>query len=478
MRHILVADDSGVVRDLVANYLEVFDTELTFASSGTEAWQRFQQLTPDLVISDIAMPGLTGVELAQRIRKQGARRIPIILMSSGDGETGRAAVTRGEADVFLQKPVVGDVLVDSVARLLGVVPTDVGVRSSRPRIRVVIADDTEVGRQLLARLLAVDKRFEVVGTAQDGAQAVQLAVRKRPQLVLMDALMPVMDGIAATRRIMRDAPTRVIIVTGESGLRSAGAALDATKAGALDLLAKPTWHQLNTAETLAALERLRELAEVPVVRRWCRTSTPARPRPRPPAGRVGIVAVCASTGGPAVLAQLLPQIRPALPRLTVLIVQHVLSGFSEALALWLTETSGVPVELAVDGAAPERGKVILAPDGHHLAVESRDTLRVTDDPPIGAHRPSGTLLFESVARIFANEVLAIMLTGMGRDGVRGLHTVRARRGTVLVQEPDTCAVPGMPSAAIQENLADLVLTPDQLAEEIVARALPQQGDTA
>jgi two-component system chemotaxis response regulator CheB len=143
------------------------------------------------------------------------------------------------------------------------------------------------------------------------------------------------------------------------------------------------------------------------------------------------------------------------------------------LAEWLTETTGTKVEVAGNGMTLQRGKVILAPDGHHIRVQSRDRLEVIDDPPIGAHRPSGTLLFRSVAQVFTDRVLAVILTGMGKDGVEGLHTVRTCRGTVLAQAPETCVVPGMPSAAIHENLADLVLSPEQIAEEIIARATPR-----
>ncbi len=468
MRRILVADDSGVIRQLVASYLSVFDAQLVLATSGTEAWESFLQINPDLVISDIEMPGLGGVELAQRIRQHAPTRVPIILISAAQSEEGRSAVSSGDADAFLQKPVASDVLTDTVARLLGIVPEEASVQSNR-NIRVVIADDTEVGRQMLSRMVGLDPRFHVVGLARDGAEAVALSVREKPQLVLMDALMPVMDGIEATKRIMKEAPTRVVIVTAESGTPATAAALDATRAGALDLLVKPSWQELGAASTAATLERLRELSEVPVIRRWHQTKTPARPRSIPPSARTRALAICASTGGPAVLSQLLSRIAPALKDVSVLIVQHVLAGFSPALADWLTETSGVRVELAKDGIAAGPGMVVLAPDGHHLLVDSAHRLQVVDEAPVGAHRPSGNLLFESAAQAYGTSLLAVILTGMGRDGVDGLRLARSRGGTVLAQAPETCAVPGMPSAAIDAGVVDLILTPEQLAEEIAER---------
>ena len=468
MRRILVADDSGVIRQLVAGYLSVFDAQLVLATSGSEAWESFLQIGPDLVVSDIEMPGLSGVELAQRIRKHAPGRVPIILISGGQSEEGRAAVANGDADIFLQKPVASNVLTDSVARLLGVVPGDTSAQSNRT-VRVVIADDTEVGRQMLRQMVELDPRFRVVGLARDGAEAVALSVREKPQLVLMDALMPVMDGIEATKRIMKDAPTRVVIVTAESGKRAAAAALDATRAGALDLLIKPSWQELGAAAAAATLERLWELSEVPVIRRWHQTKTPARPRSIPPSSRVRVLAICASTGGPAVLSQLLAKIAPSLSNVPVLVVQHVLAGFSPVLAEWLTETSGVRVELARNGVTADPGTVLLAPDGHHLLVDETRRVQIVDEAPVGAHRPSGNLLFESAAQAYGASLLAVILTGMGRDGVDGLRVARARGAVVLAQAPETCSVPGMPAAAIDAGLVDLVLTPEQLAEEITER---------
>jgi two-component system chemotaxis response regulator CheB len=237
----------------------------------------------------------------------------------------------------------------------------------------------------------------------------------------------------------------------------------------LDLLAKPSWHELGSASTALTLERLRELSEVPVIRRWHQTKTPVRPRSIPPSARVRSLAICASTGGPAVLSQMLSKIAPGLEGVSVLIVQHVLAGFSTALADWLTETTGVRVELATHGATAEPGMVLLAPDGHHLLVDAEHRLQVVDEAPVGAHRPSGNLLFESAAQTYGAHLLAVILTGMGRDGVDGLRLARSRGATVLAQAPETCAVPGMPAAAIDAGVVDLVLTPEQLADEIAER---------
>lgn len=242
-------------------------------------------------------------------------------------------------------------------------------------------------------------------------------------------------------------------------------------------MAKPAWEDLGGLVAAAALDKLAELAEIPVVRRRNQSISPARqPSVAPKGAPVRTLAICASTGGPAALASLLPLIVPVLPKVTTLIVQHILPGFAPVLAAWLAESTGVNVEVATDGAELGRRQVLLAPDGRHLAVDLPARVRIMDLPPIRAHRPSASLLFESVARAFKDQVLAVILTGMGREGVDGLRRVRDCHGVILVQDPETCAVPGMPQAAIHEGLADLVLAPEPLGLEIVDRiGLSERG---
>ncbi|MCC7541068.1 MAG: response regulator, partial [Deltaproteobacteria bacterium] len=348
----------------------------------------------------------------------------------------------------------------------------------RAKIGVVVADDTEVGRRLIARALDVDPDFEIVEAVADGRAAVEAAERRRPRLVLLDVLLPRLDAPEATRTIMQRAPTRVVILTRDADPRSATAALEATRAGALDVLLPPAFGDPMAAPAVTFRDRLKELAEVPVVRRWYaearRSERPSEARAARPAddarpAGAKMVAICGSTGGPAVLAGLLARLAPHVGGASVLIVQHVLEGFSAAFAEWLAEAARVPVRVAKDGDALEPGAIAIAPDGRHLAVASRTRVSVVDSPPVEAHRPSGTILFESVARTFGAEAIGVILTGMGRDGVAGLRTLRASGGLVLAQSPETCVVPGMPAAAIEESLAHLVVSPEDMADEIVAR---------
>lgn len=469
MRRILIVDDSKVMQQLVGSLLSDIGAALDFASSASEALYSFQQNSPDLVVSDIEMPGMSGVELAERIRRESLGRTKVVLMSAGDMNGGRSAVKKGHADAFLPKPLDGAELKRLVHAFVGKAP--------RARLRVLIADDTEVGRRLLERALVADPEIEVVGVASDGEEAVRMTERLKPSLVLLDAFMPKLDGIAATREIMRRAPTPVVLVTADRSAHGAKVLFEATESGALDFLVPPSWADVSSAEVVGFRDKLKELAEVPVVRRRSRSVPPPSARSSSPAPRnpAQLVVICGSTGGPAALSKLLRESAPSLERAGILVVQHIMSGFAETFAEWLEATSGVPVAVALDGDSIRPGRVLLAPDGHHLVVESRSLVRVSAAAPVGAHRPSGTVLFESAARAFGRDLLAVLLTGMGEDGVKGLGVVRERGGTILVQSPESCVVPGMPEAAIRARLPHAVLGLEELAREIVERVGSRGG---
>lgn len=468
---ILVVDDSRVMQSIVQAYLADVGAELIMSSSAEEALERFQDGGASVVVSDVNMGGMDGIELCRRLKQACGDRVKVILMSSGQGEIGTDAYSVGHADAFLAKPIDGARLNRLVRTFLdpAQAPANEQSEAPAPRIRVLAADDTRVGRRILERLLSSDPELELVGMAQDGHEAVELAQTERPHMVVMDALMPGLDGIEATRRIMQRAPARIVIVTDAYASRGAQIAFEATRVGALEFLPKPSWTDPSGDEAAAFLGRLKELAEVPVVRRSSRTSilpSPSRRVERPAQTPIDTVALCASTGGPRVLAQLLPALAPGLAHASVLIVQHVLSGFDAQLTKWLRETTGLPVQLATDGARLRPGMVLLAPDGSQMLLANREEVRLNSRPGGHGHRPSGDPLFESVAQYYGRSCLGVILTGMGEDGVRGLRSLRRAGGTILAQAPASCVVPGMPEAAIAEGLADEILAPDALGLRI------------
>ncbi len=326
------------------------------------------------------------------------------------------------------------------------------------RIRVLVAEDSATAREALLATFATDRGVEVVGVAKDGAEAVALTVRLRPDIVTMDIHMPVLDGYEATRRIMAEAPTPILIVSSSIDVSDAQSSLNALRAGALDLCEKPSFAADAAAEDARArfLDMVRALADVRVVRR-----TRAAPRARSNVNdRRGesaeIVAIAASTGGPAALAQLVAALPADLP-VPMLAVQHNTRGFMPALAGWLNSAGDLRVRIADRGDRPEPGTLYLAADDHHLGVDGQRRIALDERPPIGGFRPSATFLFESVGRAYGPGALAVMLTGMGSDGVDGLRRLREAGGRTFAQDEASSVVFGMPRAAIAAGVADEVI---------------------
>lgn len=353
-------------------------------------------------------------------------------------------------------------------------------------IRAYLVDDSLVARLALEKLL-VAEGIEVVGTAASGAKALREVPRLRPDVVLMDILMPQMDGLECTRQLMATQATPILIVSDLVGIRS-DLHFEALKAGALDVCGKPTREELDDGTAQARLGRLvRLLADVPVVtRRPLPQPRPlSQPRPAGPAVAVSPVGapyagkqpdpvwlptalfIGASTGGPPALREILTD----LPRadgmgIPIVLVQHMTRGFLGGLASWLTQATGYEIELARHGAWLRPGVVVLAPDDRHVEVEA-DRLLLVDEPSSGGHRPSIDVLFHSVARRRdADRTCAILLTGMGRDGAQGLAALHRAGAWTIAQDEATSIVWGMPRAAIELGAAREVLALHEIRDRV------------
>jgi two-component system chemotaxis response regulator CheB len=345
---------------------------------------------------------------------------------------------------------------------------------------VLVAEDSPTVRELLVSILESDPRIEVVGEASNGAEAVDLAKRLRPDLITMDVHMPVMDGLAATKEIMGEAPTPIVIVSASSSGRDVEMSFNALRAGALMVLEKPQnpgAPEFDGREE-QLLSMVKAMAEVKVVRRWTRpVPGPARAAAAADVARASVLAIAASTGGPAALQSVLSSL-PADFDASVLVVQHIATGFTPGLADWLAATSPLRVKVAEDGDPLAPRTVFLAPDDRHLGLASAQRVSVSDEPPLGGFRPSASYLFESVARHGGARCVVVVLTGMGSDGASGLAAVRAARGRVIAQNESSSVVYGMPRAAVQTGLVDRVLPLDQIAGQLTAMvrgALPERG---
>jgi two-component system chemotaxis response regulator CheB len=340
-------------------------------------------------------------------------------------------------------------------------------------IRVVVAEDSSTARELLVAILGSDPLgMRVVGEAKNGAEAVEMTKRLRPDVVTMDIRMPVLDGFEATRRIMIEAPTPVVVVSG-SGTDEVETSLDALRAGALVVIEKPAGPGVPGFEERSAklVETVRLMAGIKVVRRFAERPRAGARRPAddPAAGardRVRGVAIAASTGGPAAIQTILSRLPADFPA-PILVVQHIAKGFVGGLATWLNGASSVRVK-ADEPLAP--GTAYIAPDDRHLGTTRTGRVVLASGPDVDGFRPSGTFLFESAARELGRGVVAVILTGMGRDGVEGLRRVRAAGGHILAQSEASSVVFGMPGAAVEAGLADEVVPLDEIAGRLVELA--------
>ncbi len=343
-------------------------------------------------------------------------------------------------------------------------------------LRVMIVDDSAVARQVLARIMNDDPDVEVVAEAVDGAQAVDLAASVLPDIITMDINMPVMDGLEATRLIMERTPRPIVLISSRYDAREVQETFPVLEAGALTVLDKPGNPASPgfAAQADEVLRTIKNLARVKVVRRRRTRSDTVSPAPRPAptgggprgTGRIDLLAVAASTGGPAALASILSSLPTELP-VPVVVVQHIASGFDAGFAEWLDRVSRLRVRLAAHGDPLLPGEVLIGPHGRHLGVSPLGRASLSDEAPIGGHRPSATFLFRSVAQSYGARALGLILTGMGEDGAAGLVELKRAGGRVLAQDEASSVVYGMPKAAVQLGIVDWTLSLDDVAPTIL-----------
>lgn len=329
-------------------------------------------------------------------------------------------------------------------------------------IKVLVVEDTPSVRDWLVHALADSPGISVVATASDGEEAIETAVRIKPDVITMDVHMPKMGGLDATRRIMEICPIPIILVSGST--LSPDMAFMALEAGALAFVSCPSYPGLDACAR-EIVQTVRTMSEVKLVRRWSKTSR-RHPGSEAP---MEIVVIGASTGGPLVLQTILSSMPSNFP-LPILIVQHMTPGFVQRFADWLGETSTLPVSLARDGEALFASHVYIAPDGRHMKMEQGGRVFLTDDEPENGLKPSVSFLFRSAAAHYGKKVLAGLLTGMGKDGADELLLLKQAGAITFVQDSDSAVVYGMAGEAVRLNAANYVLAPDQIASFLACMA--------
>lgn len=350
------------------------------------------------------------------------------------------------------------------------------------KFRIMVVDDSPFMRKAIERMLSSAPDIEVVATARDGQEALDKLAEVKPDLITLDVEMPRMDGLTCLRKIMATQPTPVLMVSALTQ-EGAKATLDALAAGALDFIPKesgtggPAFLQLQNE----LQEKIRKLARNPRFGRN-RPAPALRPAPGGPAATItprptgkpsslpsgsmaDLLVIGTSTGGPKALQELLPLLPASLP-VPCLIVQHMPATFTKAFADRLNGLCQVTVKEAEHGEPTRSGHVYIAPGGQHMFWRpkgSQGHLELGAEPASTLHRPSVDVMFNSVAEAYPRQVLAMILTGMGSDGAKGMEALKQKGAFTVAEAEETCVVYGMPRAAFERGCVDVVSPLGELA---------------
>lgn len=346
-------------------------------------------------------------------------------------------------------------------------------------IKVMVVDDSAFMRRVIGDLVRGQQDMQLVGTARNGEEALAKMERYNPDVITLDVEMPRLDGLATLKKIMeKEKPLPVIMVSTYTG-KGSEITLEALSSGAVDFVTKPSLVRGENLEDLRILlpEKIRAAARARITQRLFPASPPERVlNVYPPplkgeaagAGRAirNVVAIGASTGGPRALEVVLRGLPSSLPA-AVFITQHMPPQFTASLAERLNRLSALEIKEAVEGEVIRERHVYIAPGGFHLLVDKGVSAFLSQAPPVQHVRPSADVMMNSLAEIFGNNTIGVILTGMGKDGTAGMKMIKERGGRTIVQDPSTAVIPGMPQSVINSGAADITIPLVDLAEAIM-----------
>lgn len=331
-------------------------------------------------------------------------------------------------------------------------------------MKIGIVNDLTMAAEALRRAIALNPEHRVIWIARDGGEAVAMCAKEKPDLVLMDLIMPGMDGVEATRRIMSSTPCAILVVTSSIGV-NASRVFEAMGHGALDAVDTPSFDSGDPRSAAAPL-----LTKIDNIRKLIRDKSHHRGTVATDnallASQQKLIAIGASAGGPAALAKVLAALPKDLPAALV-VIQHVDERFAAGMAEWLSLQSRLPVRVAMEGDRPITGEVLLAGTNDHLTLKATGRLGYTSQPADYVYRPSVDVFFHSVCQHWPGKAVGVLLTGMGRDGALGLKALRAKGHYTIAQDQASSAVYGMPKAAAALAAAVDILSVENIAPRLV-----------
>lgn len=333
-------------------------------------------------------------------------------------------------------------------------------------MRIAIVNDTLMAVEALRRVVSQNHEHTITWVARDGEEAIKACANDTPDLILMDIIMPVMDGVEATRKIMQNSPCAILLVT-SSVSGNAPKVFEAMGAGALDAINTPILEQSDSAEMgEGLLRKINIIGQLISYGEKKQKQIDVKVETTTQKNKTSLIAIGSSTGGPAALVSVLKNL-PEDFSAAIAVVQHVDKQFIAGFITWLDEQITLPVRMAHNGDKLVPGTILVADSEQHLILLKDQTLSYTKEPEAYPYKPSVNVFFESIAHYWNGNATGILLTGMGRDGALGLFEMHEKGFTTMAQEKSTCAVYGMPKAAVELNAVDFILSPVEINAQIV-----------
>ncbi|MGK7876046.1 MAG: chemotaxis response regulator protein-glutamate methylesterase [Xenococcaceae cyanobacterium] len=350
-------------------------------------------------------------------------------------------------------------------------------------IKVLLVDDSPIAIAILKRILGSSPEIEVVGTARTGLEALALIPKVQPDVISTDLHMPQMDGLELTSKVMELYPRPILVISASVQEEDTDHVFRLLDAGAVDIFPKPRAGRAADYELLKQqlINKIKILSGVKVFTKRQKYPSPAKslktenlpafssssfPKPK-------VVAIGASTGGPKALEELFTHLPSDFP-VPVICVQHISPGFLQGFIDWLAGSCRLPIQIAQPGNMPKPGTIYFPPEQEHLKLDASGGFICSNLPPVGGHRPSVTVTFESVAKFYGKATVGILLTGMGRDGAEGMQAIAQAGGFTIAQDEATSVVFGMPKEAIALGAAQEILPIEAIAPMLIKRILPTQ----